>query len=83
MLDFRISLLAKIEHLKITLNSCGFKMYKFCTTFIDCKNTFLVLLLTLMNIFCHFKQKAKKFFKYRNFNGSVGKCRWYAESVDA
>ena len=57
MLNFKISSLAKIGLLIITLNSCGFKMYRFYTTFINCKNTCLVLLLILMNIFCPFKQK--------------------------
>ena len=48
MLDFKISSPTKIDLLKITLNSCGFKMYRFYTTFMDCKNTFLVLLLILI-----------------------------------
>ena len=74
MLEFKISSPAKIDLLKITLNSCGFKMYRFYTTFIDCESTFLVSLLILTNIFCHFKQKAQQCFKYRKFHGSVGKC---------
>ena len=74
ILDFKISSLAKIDLLKITLNSCGFKMYRFYSTLIECKNAFLVLLLILMNIFCHFKQKGHQSFKYRKFDGSVGKC---------
>ena len=45
-----------MDLLKITLNSCGFKIYRFYTTFIDCKTTFHVLLLILMNIFCPYKQ---------------------------
>ena len=57
MLNFKILSLAKIGLLIIILNSCGFKMYRFYTTFINCENTFLVLLLILMNIFCPFKQK--------------------------
>ena len=48
---------AKIDLFKITLNSRGFKIYRFYTTFMDCKNTFHVLLLILMNIFCRFKRK--------------------------
>ena len=82
MLDFKISSFAKIDLLKITLNSCGFKMYRFYTTFMDCKNTVIVLLLILMNIFCHFKQKDQECFKYRKFDGSVGKCSWCAEFVE-
>ena len=82
MLDFKILSPTKIDLVKITLNSCGFKMYRFYTTFMDCKNTFLVLLLILMNIFCHFKQKGQQCFKYRKFDGSVGKCSWYAEFVE-
>ena len=74
MLDFKISSPAKLDLLKITLNSCGFKMYRFYTTFTHCKNTFLVSLLILTNIFCHFKQKGQQCFKYRKFHGSVGKC---------
>ena len=82
ILDFKISSLAKIDFLKITLNSCGFKMYRFYSTLIECKNAFLVLLLILMNSFCHFKQKGHQSFKYRKFDGSVGKCQWYAEFVE-
>ena len=73
MLDFKISSPTKIDLLKITLSSCGFKMYRFYTTFMDCKNTFLVLLLILMNINKHFKQKGQQCSKYRKFGGSVGK----------
>ena len=69
MLNFKISLLAKIDLLKITLNSCGFKIYRFYTTFIDCKNTFHVLLLMLMNIFCPFKQKVNSPLNTGNLTG--------------
>ena len=51
MLNFKISSLAKIDLFKITLNSSGFKIYRFYTTFIDCKNIFHVLLLILMKFF--------------------------------
>ena len=68
MLDFKISLLAKTYLLKITLNICGFKMYKFYTTFIDCENIFLVLLLILI-FFAILRKKANRAFNTGNLTG--------------
>ena len=70
MLDFKISLLAKTDLLKITLNSCGFKMYKFFTTFIDCENIFLVLLLILI-FFAILSKKANSALNTGNLTGLV------------
>ena len=69
MLDFKISSLAKTDFLKITLNSCGFKMYRFYTTFMDCKNTFLILLLILMNIFPILSKKVNNALNTGNLTG--------------
>ena len=69
MLDFKISSFAKIDLLKITLNSCGFKMYRFYTTFMDCKNTFLILLLILMNIFPILSKKVNNALNTGNLTG--------------
>ena len=69
MLNFKISSLSKIDLLKITLNSCGFKIYRFYNTLIDCKNTFHVLLLILMNIFCPFKLKINSPLNTGNLTG--------------
>ena len=66
---FEISLLAKIDLLKVTLNGYEFKMHRFYTTFIDCKNIFPVLLLILMIIFCNFKQKVNNALNTGNLTG--------------
>ena len=82
MLNFKISSLAKIDLLKITLNSCEFKIYyRFYITFIDCKNTFLVLLLILTTFFWPFSKKVNGAFNTKNLSSllAIGNC--YAEFV--